>query len=369
MHFCCFFLCWKNENMNEEHFPQKTKIVFFGGGWERERFCVSLKWHVLENAKHHLFSESDKKGIFVDTICVFEDVTCLWPYKNTKHYKNALQRTQGKTQNGTFGLKRGVLGRVLELLSVIHKSCVQLTTLFFCFQQTQLCRIKECKLKNQKLTKNWGLFASMQQGGFLLSFCFWWFCFFFVFAFVMFLENERLCPALWEFFFSFVPPKSPLFRSSSFSYSVLFLVCRLSSLSKFQLFFVCLIDSINPFLENFIFGVSYVFCLVLCWCLLLSSKQTFLTSPSSNQLALFLFFSWFCIFMFCVSSFVFYVGFVFGMFSFVIVCFCFVSCFAFRLTKHCFPCSSRVFRSYVGQQVVYFMFYGNVLFFCCLLKV
>ena len=51
--------------------------------------------------------------------------------------------------------------------------------------------------------------------------------------------------------------------------------------------------------------------------------------------------------------FCFYVGIVFGMFVF---CFCFVSCFAFRLCKkHCFPCKFWRFLSYVGYKVVYFV--------------
>ena len=59
------------------------------------------------------------------------------------------------------------------------------------------------------------------------------------------------------------------------------------------------------------------------------------------------------------------VGFVFGMFSFVLVLFllCFLLCFD-RLRKHCFPCNSSVF-SHVGYKVVLYLFSFMCLFLIC----
>ena len=95
--------------------------------------------------------------------------------------------------------------------------------------------------------------------------------------------------------------------------------------------------------------------------MLVSFKQTFLTShfwnPSCFHFWLSMYF--FCCFCFCFHvsmflSFSFVVDFVFGMFYFVLVSFLFCFLFAFtNYERHCFP-AILVFLSHVGYKVVIF---------------
>ena len=116
--------------------------------------------------------------------------------------------------------------------------------------------------------------------------------------------------------------------------------------------------STNPFLEKMFFCSSVFFFVAFsCLCLLVSLKQTFLTSPFCNpscfHLWLFLFF--FCCFVLCswcmFLPFCFYLGSIWGVYFI-----CFYICFLFLVLlsdneKYSFPCNSLYF-SYVGYQVV-----------------
>ena len=109
------------------------------------------------------------------------------------------------------------------------------------------------------------------------------------------------------------------------------------------------------------FCLSFICCLCLCSCLLVSFKQTFLTSPFETQVAFIFgcFFIYYVVFVlvscFMFLPFCFYIGFVFGMFliCYCFVLFCFLFCFLF--IKTLFPCNSSVF-SHVSYKVFIFRF-------------
>ena len=186
----------------------------------------------------------------------------------------------------------------------------------------------------------------MQEGAFLVCiFVFWWFCFFFVFLFFAWKKPKRLFSCNFRVFILFCVPKRPVFKILLF-----FLFCFLFWFSfclPFQnSIFLCFL-SINPFLEN-INIVGFLIFLFLAFsflnvCLLISNKRS--QRPIfETQVALFLVvYLLFVLFLFLFSCFMFLpccfdVGFVFGMFYFVLglFLFCFLSCFH-RLWKHGFP--------------------------------
>ena len=122
---------------------------------------------------------------------------------------------------------------------------------------------------------------------FCLFFAFWWFCFvslYFCSCFCL-IFPKRLFFCSFRVFFFVVPPKGLSLRSLFSSYSVFFLVFLLFSLSKFRISSLVFVHQ-PLFLENISFLgllLSFFFCcLFLCLCLLVSLKQTFLTSPFWN---------------------------------------------------------------------------------------
>ena len=146
--------------------------------------------------------------------------------------------------------------------------------------------------------------------------------------------------------------KRPVFTILLFFILFFFLVFLLSSLSKFHIV-LCFLSS-TPFLILFVWGrghLSFFFCLFLCYCLLVSLKQTFLTSPFWNQSCFHfrLFLLFFCCVCFCFHGACFCLSvFMLALFlvclSFVIILslFGFLLCFQ-TMRKHCFPYNYRVF--------------------------
>ena len=149
----------------------------------------------------------------------------------------------------------------------------------------------------------------------------------------------------------------------------------MSSLSKFH---ICLCFlSINPifgeryFLEGFFcfFGAfSFVNVCVV------SLKQTFLTSPFQNQLALmigcFLFFC--CLVLFSCFMFLLFCFMLALFLVFFSCCNCFVLVLFLVLLsdyeKHSFPCNSSVFESCWLEGSLMFMFYVLFVFLICLFR-
>ena len=195
--------------------------------------------------------------------------------------------------------------------------------------QHSFAEIKEGELKNNNLPKF----------GCCLPTCIVYFCFFggFVFCFSVFLlfclAKKPNKVIFLQFLSFFVPPKS------------LCLKCFLSLfyfVIPFENIFICFlpINLTNPLLENiylFVFvcfffggggGGSFVnVSLFLKQNLLIFSK------PICINFWLFLLLFGWCMFL----HFCFYVGFVFGMFSYVFIAFLFSFCFR-TMKKHGFPC-------------------------------
>ena len=170
----------------------------------------------------------------------------------------------------------------------------------------------------------------MQKVFLLFVFLFFWpFGFFSLFLFFLEKVQKRQFPSSFGVIVPCCSPKGLSLKSFFSSYSVFFLVFLLSSLSN-SIPCLCFL-SINLFLKVFFGGVllSVFCCLFLSSCLLVSLKQTFLTSPFWNPscfrflvvsfflLLLFLFlFSWcmflpFCffrlaLFLVCLLLFLFY---------------------------------------------------------------
>ena len=188
--------------------------------------------------------------------------------------------------------------------------------------------IKECNLKKQKCTTNWGCLPTCTKVFFWFVFCYLVCIFLFVF-FVRKNAPQRLFSAVLAFLFSILfPPKACLQYPS-------FLPIQFFSLFSFclpfgnSIIFLCFCSA-TPFWKRSFLGLllSFIF-VAFCFvnvCLFLQKSFPnipFLKPCSFFSLLLFLFlFSW-CMFL----PFCFYVGFVFGMFSFVIVLFCFLFCF------------------------------------------
>ena len=135
-------------------------------------------------------------------------------------------------------------------------------TIFIVFSaKHNFADMKECNLKKQKFTKNWGLFAKMQKGVFWHVF---WFFGGLVFCFSVFLcfcfvkkGPKGYFPAILEFFF--VPPTGLSLQSFFSSYSVFFSFCF--PMQNSIVFFSFL--SINLFI-----GKHYYFCFFLFFFLL-----------------------------------------------------------------------------------------------------
>ena len=148
------------------------------------QFVKVSKRHVLKTGKHCLCLEGkEKTQRFFASICF---------HKITKECKNrGFSRHRGKPKMAFLvskmpfwkGASRG------GLLSLIHKSCALLKTLFLmCFQKKHsLAEIKRSKLKKHKFTKIGGclptckkvffvLFVCLLFGGFVFSWCFCSFC-------------------------------------------------------------------------------------------------------------------------------------------------------------------------------------------------
>ena len=144
------------------------------------------------------------------------------------------------------------------LLSVIHKSCVQLKNTFYSvFSTHAFAEIQECELKTETYQKL-GLCVYMQKC--LLVFYCWCSCFFVTFFFEGTSPLKGYSPAILEVCPFFVPPKALSFKPYFFPFFG-FLLSLLSSLSK--------IPSFLFFVHQQLFGTYFWGC-VLCFFLLLS---------------------------------------------------------------------------------------------------
>ena len=151
------FLCWKkkkrkHENNGKRKFQKKPrKIVFFGWLWRKMFFFVKLSFF-RKIGKHYLCSEGKKKvRIFVATICFWKMSLFLVPIKSHQTLqKSGFQRTQGKTQNGTFGCKSAILGFPSKRGFTIcdaWKLCFAENTIFIVFSaKHSFVDLKECTL-------------------------------------------------------------------------------------------------------------------------------------------------------------------------------------------------------------------------------
>ena len=114
-----------------------------------------LKHDFPVHGKTRLFSEG-KKNAFTLTQSVFGKWHFFVALQNTKHYKNLVfQQAQGKTPNGTFGLKSAILGRGLKkvLLSGMPKKavlCWYHKCLVFSAKHS-FAEVKGCKLKKAEI--------------------------------------------------------------------------------------------------------------------------------------------------------------------------------------------------------------------------
>ena len=218
--------------------------------------------------------------------------------------KEGFQQAQGKTQNGNFGLK-GVFwegsSKGFLLLSVIHKSCVLVKTLFLFFSKQSFAEKNSVSWKTEMYQKLGVVWQHAKR-------CIFSVCFvlcFFLFVCVIFWGGGKK------------PPKG-YFPVIFEAFSSVFFFLPFPSLTFFFQTQLALIVG-----RFFLFCCLFSCCHVFCFCFL-------------------------------------FVGFIFGMLFFcycfllLLFCFCFVSCFAFRIWKHCFPCDSSVSLSYVGEKVVCF---------------
>ena len=290
-------------------------------------------------------------------------VLFLCPQKVTKHYKNrGFSRHMGKTQNGTFGCKSANLGRGLERGFYYRwylKAVFCWKHYFYSvFSKTQLADMKECYLTiNKNLSKIGGCLPKCKK-------VFFWSVFFVFGGFVLFL-------CVFVVMFCKKAQKGYFLKSFLSSYSVFFFVFLLSSLSRFHFFFAFCPST--PFGKHYYFGFSCFLFLAFSFsqCLLVSLKQTFLTSPFWNPSCfhfwLFFFSSvvFVSVFMVCVSAFRFLCWFCFWYFSCFacFLCLCVVACFVFSLWKTQFPCNSGVFELCWLKGSLFLMFYAFVLVF------
>ena len=135
----------RKTNTKEEQ-NKKGQEIF---GWVGNGFCHFFAWQICKTPS--VFGRG-KKGHFVNMICLGEIVF--------KHYKN--MGFQQCFQKGSLKCC---------LLSVIHRSCVLLKTLFL--QQNTAFAEKGCKLQNNRILPiTSGLCSNMHKGVFLvLVFC------------------------------------------------------------------------------------------------------------------------------------------------------------------------------------------------------
>ena len=137
------------------------------------------------------------------------------------------------------------------------QSCALPKTLFVVLSANHsFAEIKECKLKKQKFTKNWWLFANMPKrffgGVFIVFMCFSFWGGQILFPQKVRLSNPSLLPIVCFPRFPFV------FFSKFHLFSLLFVHQQLFGKHYFLWFLLSLI------------------CLFLCQCLLVSLKQSFL---------------------------------------------------------------------------------------------
>ena len=201
-----------------------------------------------------------KKGIFVNTVC-FGNMVLFVLYQSWSTTKNrSFSRHRGKPkihhlfEKGCFS-KGSLKG---FLLSVIHKSCALLKTLFCSvLSKTQILQRIGCKQRsvaqNMILTKNSGLCFSMQEGVLNLPFCFFVWSWFQFLGSLCFLargkRQERNSRAVLEVY-SLLYPKKPFLQNPSFLLvchfclpfqitSLLFFINILIFVCAVSLFLVC----------------------------------------------------------------------------------------------------------------------------------
>ena len=314
-----------DKHNEENNFKKKLEIVFLVVG---QSIFFMLKWFFEKLQNTACFRKVNKTRICVDTICFGKMSLFCDRIKSPNTTHIGVSASTRESQNGTFGLKRGVLGRVLEkvffLLSVIHNNCALLKPhVYSIFSKELLVQKQNCVSWKTRIYQKLGVgVVNVQKGVFLFSFGFFGgFVFLSLFCScfgkrppkAMFLEMLEV--------FLFCSPKSILV----FFLFCIFLVCLLFlplPLLMFASFFQGFFPSIPLFQTQFVF-----------WLLLSSVVFVLICSIYIYMfVSAFLFLRWLC----------------FGhVFLLLLFCFRFVFLLAFRpWKKHCFP-AILVFLCYV----------------------
>ena len=162
---------------------------------------------------------------------------------------------------------KGPLKRVFTL-SVIHKSCALLKTLFYSvFSKIQLLQRIGCKLQKKERTciKNSGLCFSMQKGGFKPFFFdfFVWFGFCDCYVFLSWRSKKKAISCKFLEFFSLLFPQNPFLQNPSLLLVFLLVNFLFSSLLEFHL-------SFSPCFHQPLLREHYCLFLLLCLSFLFS---------------------------------------------------------------------------------------------------
>ena len=339
------------KKMEKEHFKKKTRknSVFWVFVKKTGLFCKMSFFRKI--GKHYLCSEGKKGCAFSLQLSVFGKWYSFWcPFKVTKHYqKKGLQRTQGKTQNGTFGCKSAMLGFPSKRGFTIcdaQKLCSAENTIFIVFSAKQLCRHERMQLEQkQKFTKNRSWLPKCKKVFFrMFLFCFLVVLFFVACVLVLVFckkAQKGYLPAILEVFCLFCSHKRPVLRCFFSSYFVFF-----AFVFPFKTpFYPFAFWPSAPFWKTLIFLVAFFFFFLLFPFLLFACFfQTnfpnipFLKSNLFSFLVVFLFFFllflflfWLCMFQpFCFLLSCWLCFWCFFWFCFVF-CFCLLSCFGSSL--------------------------------------
>ena len=143
-----FGFCWKKKKRKYEKIEKKSKsqkpprkLCFW---WLWSFFLQN--WHFWKMDKHYLWSEDKEKCVFSLQLPVFGK----WHFFNIQNHQTlqnlGVSAGTGENPKWHFRFQKchfGFSPRKGVSLSVIHKSCVLLKTLFYgAFSTTQLCRNK-----------------------------------------------------------------------------------------------------------------------------------------------------------------------------------------------------------------------------------
>ena len=265
--FCCFYagesIKRKDETWKRIISKRSQKIVCLGN-FEQMFFA---KMAFLETLQNTMSFRKVKERAFSPTLSVFGRCHFfVLPYKSPNTTKIGVSAGTGENPKWHFWFERCHFGRGLEkgfyylsytkaVLCWKHYFIVFSAKHSFAKKKKNGCG---CKLKKQKFTKTWGLFANMQKGVFLCIWFSWWLCFFH-FVFWRGENHKGLFPSILVAFL-FRYPKGLSLKSFS------------SSNSDFFLFSFCLPFQKSIFLLAFCPSTSFwktvtlggLFCLSFC---------------------------------------------------------------------------------------------------------